>query len=435
MGGTWQQQNKALPGAYINILGKTPLSIKMGSRGIVALPLELGWGEKHKIYKVHPGDDTLRTLGSQIKDIIPLQEALKNASEVLVCKVNEGTKANVELTSGVTATAVCKGSRGNKISVVTKAVPSGGGKHTITTLMDGIEVDKQTVANYGEFKANGFITIGGSGTLTPGTKNLANGADTPAAGEPEYKGALDLFKKNNFNVICYTGTNSTIKNNIVNFVRELREDEGVKIQAVLSDLEVDYEGVIVVENGVILSCGHVLEAKDACAWVAGATAGANVNQSNTGKVYEDAIDVNPRLLKSEMEKKANAGKFIFKVDNNQRVSVVYDINSLTTFTPPKTKTFRKNRAVRTFDGIANDLNSIWENNYMGKIDNTEDGRSLYRASLVEYFKALQNLNAIQNFSPEDVVIEPGVDTDAIVVRVNIQPVDSAEKLYMEISVI
>ena len=51
MGGTWQQQNKSLPGAYINILGETPLSIKMSQRGIVALPVKLGWGEKGKVYK------------------------------------------------------------------------------------------------------------------------------------------------------------------------------------------------------------------------------------------------------------------------------------------------------------------------------------------------------------------------------------------------
>ena len=71
---------------------------------------------------------------------------------------------------------------------------------------------------------------------------------------------------------------------------------------------------------------------------------------------------------------------------------------------------------------------------MGKIDNNVDGRSLYRAALVEYFKTLQGINAIENFKPEDVVVEAGKESDAIVVNIAIQPVDSAEKLYMTINV-
>ena len=33
MAGTWESQNKVIPGAYINILTNTPLSITAGERG------------------------------------------------------------------------------------------------------------------------------------------------------------------------------------------------------------------------------------------------------------------------------------------------------------------------------------------------------------------------------------------------------------------
>lgn len=432
MGGTWQQQNKSLPGAYINILGKTPLTIKMSNRGIVALPLELGWGEKGKIYIVHPGDDTVKTLGDDIDNIVHLREALKNASEVLVCRVNGGQKASIELVTGVTAKAACEGVRGNNLSVITKATT--GGKFTITTYLSGVAVDQQTITAYADFKPNGFITIEGTAAVTAGTKTLTGGSNTQSS-DGDYTAALNAFKTQTFNTFGYVGSTQSVKALIEAYIKDLRENEGIKVQAVVSDYSCDYEGIIVVENGVVLSDGTTLKPEDVCSWVAGAAAGANVNQSNTGKVYEGAIDVSPRLLKSEMEEKADQGKFIFKVDSNQRVTVVYDINSLITYAPDKKKSFRKNRVIRAFDGIANDISSIWENNYMGKIDNTSDGRSLYRASLVEYFKALQGLNAIQNFTPEDVLVQAGVESDGILVTANIQPVDSSEKLYMEISVI
>ncbi|MFR1058916.1 MAG: hypothetical protein ACLSEY_00015 [Enterocloster sp.] len=43
-----------------------------------------------------------------------------------------------------------------------------------------------------------------------------------------------------------------------------------------------------------------------------------------------AIDVDPRMTKAEMENAVKAGKLIFKADSAQNVTVVYDINSLTT---------------------------------------------------------------------------------------------------------
>ena len=37
MAGTWENQNKVIPGAYINIRTNTPLSITAGDRGTVVI--------------------------------------------------------------------------------------------------------------------------------------------------------------------------------------------------------------------------------------------------------------------------------------------------------------------------------------------------------------------------------------------------------------
>lgn len=430
MAGTWQTENKELPGAYINIFGKTPISINLTERGIVALPIELGWGVKGQVYEVKPGDDTLKLLGSNIDEIVELREALKGASKVLVCKVNEGTKATIELTSGVNATAVCEGTKGNNITVITKTVDRD---HIISTYFNNSKVDEQTIKTYSDFISNGFIEIKGTGEITQGTKQLQGGTDTSTSAT-NYSDALKIFKTCNFNVLAYGGGDSETKSNIEAFIKEMRENEGIKVQGVMTNYSSDYEGIIVVENGVILKDGSKLTPGQTVNWVAGITAGANINQSNTGKVYADAIDVNPRYTRTQMEEKTKAGKVLFKVDNNQRVTLVYDINSLVTFSPDKKKSFRKNRVIRTLDNIANDVAVVWEYNYMGKIDNNADGRSLYRGALIDYFKTLQKLNAIENFNPEDVTVESGEESDAIIVNASIQPVDSAEKLYMTINV-
>lgn len=213
----------------------------------------------------------------------------------------------------------------------------------------------------------------------------------------------------------------------------MREDEGVKCQAVLANHIGDYEGVINVAQGVVMVDGSKLAAAEATAWVAGATAGASMTTSNTGMKYTGAIDVEPRMTKTEKETAVKAGKLIFDVDSAQNVTVVYDINSLTTFTPEKSKDLSKNRVIRTLDNIANDIASIFKSNYMGKINNNTDGRMLFKSALVDYFAGLQNMSAIDNFNPDDITVAPGDDIDAMLVDVYVEPVDSAEKLYMTVN--
>ncbi len=248
--------------------------------------------------------------------------------------------------------------------------------------------------------------------------------------------ALAALKTVHFNTLCYPydGAEYTVnKTTIVTWIKALRSEDGVKAQVVLANHTADDESVINVTNGVVLSGGTALTAAQATAWVAGVTAGANINQSNTGKIYSGAVDVTPRMTKSEMEAAISAGKFIFKVDSAQNVSAVYDINSLTTTTVDKGAVFQKNRVIRTIDGINSDIVEIFESNYIGKVNNNADGRTLLRSSLIEYFKELQRLSAIQNFEEKDVMVSVGLDSDAVVIDCYIQPVDSVEKIYITVN--
>lgn len=249
------------------------------------------------------------------------------------------------------------------------------------------------------------------------------------------KNVLEKLKTVEFNTICYPYDEEAaeIKTAITEWITGMREEEGIKVNAVLANVDADSEGIINVVQGVILSDSTKLTAAETTAWAAGVTAGASVTTSNTGMAYTGAIDVSPRMTKSQMEAAVKAGKFIFKVDSTQNVTVVSDINSLTTFTPEKGKVMSKNRVIRTVDGIANDVTSIFEGSYVGKINNNEDGRSMLKAALVDYFSTLQNIGAVQNFDTDDVTISAGTDSDAVVVDIAVQPVDSIEKIYMTVN--
>ena len=259
-----------------------------------------------------------------------------------------------------------------------------------------------------------------------GTAHTADTIDT----------ALAALMTVEFNVLVYPYDGAGYEANkavIKTWINTMRSEEGIKIQAVMANYVADNEAIINVTQGVKLVDGKELTPAQCTAWVGGITAGANINQSNTGQKYIGAIDVVPRMTKTEMEAAVAAGEWIFKVDTTQNVTAVYDINSLTTVTVDKGKQFTKNRVVRTIDGINNDITEIFESNYVGKINNNADGRSLLRASLIEYFNELQKLNAIQNFTPEDVTVNPGKDSDAVIIDCFIQPVDSVEKIYITVN--
>lgn len=345
MAGTWESQNKVLPGAYINIRTNEPLSITPGDRGTVVILQRMSVGTDAAIYTITALESAWPEKATE-EDKLLANEALKKAKTVLVYKL-------------------------------------------------------------------------------PATHTAE-----------DVKKALAVLKTVEFNVLCYPfdGTTEVAnKTAIATWIKAMREDEGVKCQAVLANHVADSEGIIDVAHGVVMADGVVLTAAQATAWVAGATAGASIATSNTGMVYTGAIDVSPRMTKTEMETAVKAGKFIFKVDSAQNVTVVYDINSLTEITPEKGKMFTKNRVIRTLDNIANDVTKIFESSYIGKVNNNDGGRSLLKASLVEYFVTLQGMDAIQNFETEDVIIAAGSDSDAVVITANIQPVDSVEKIYITVN--
>ena len=338
MAGTWETQDKVLPGAYINIRTNEPLSITPGDRGIAVVLQEMSVGEDGQIYTITATEQAYPEKATA-EDKKLVAEALKKAKTVLVYKLPE-----------------------------------------------------------------------------------THDADAVNA-------ALEKLKTVQFNTLCYpydtepeaASSNKTV---ITEWIKSMREEEGVKCQAVLANHEADSEGIINVVQGVILTDGTR---------VAGATAGAGITTSNTGMKYMGAVDVSPRMTKTEMETAVRAGKLIFKVDSAQNVTIVSDINSLTTTMPEKGKFFTKNRVIRTLDNLANDISLIFESNYVGQANNTEDGRALLRAGLVDYLTVLQNMAAIQNFETDDVTVVAGTDSDAVVVDVFVQPVDSVEKIYITVN--
>lgn len=432
-GGTWTTQNKVRPGAYINVRSSGGLGPADSVSGVTALPIALDFGPENEVVTVTSSSD-LTAFGYDLTDpqLLLLREALKQAATVLVYRVGSGGKAAA--TEGdLSITALYGGTRGNAISVVSKENVNVKDAYDVETYLAGSLVDRQTAKTIEELSANRVVNFAGSGELSAFSIVLESGSNTPATVN-DYMTFFSKIQVFEFNTLALPVQDEVIKTAGVSFINRMRNEEGKKCQLVVAGHAANNEAVINVKNGVILLDGTRITAEQATAWVAGASASAGVATSLTYKKYDGAIDVTQRFLNTEIIEALQNGEFVF-TEQRGEVVIEQDINSLTSFTVDKSKDFSKNRVLRCLDDIANNSKKAFEDNFIGQINNDQDGRELYKADRINYFNGLQGAGAITNFSADDIEISAGNEKDSIVLNVQVQPVDAMEKLYMTVEVL
>lgn len=443
-GGNWISQNKILPGVYINTKSRGNLPVSVGTKGVVAICKELSWGATGKVQEYIPGDDPTPIIGSDLlsTDALFLREMIKGSDntpapiKVLIYRPEgtSGVKATATI-GALTATAKYIGTRGNDITIVVTADPDNAGFYTVVTSIDGSIVDSQYIDDLGDLISNDWVDFTGTGTTittTAGTA-LTTGAN-PTVAAADHAAFMTAIEPYTFDIVAYDGSNATIAAAYTAFATRVSNSIGKKCQAVMGGASAqNSEWAINVLNGVKLSDGTALTANQAVYWVAGAEAGAPYNKSLTYAQYPGAVEANPKKTLAETEAAVLAGNIVF-IDDFDRVKICTDINTLTTFTTDKGSEYSKNRVMRVLNQLCNDIYMQFSLNYIGKVDNNDEGRKLMKGWVVGYLNEMQANNGIQNFDADDVEVLQGSTLDAVIVNIAIMPVDSVEKIYITVTV-
>ena len=320
-------------------------------------------------------------------------------------------------------TAKYPGKRGNDICIKIAENVDESDCWDVETYLDAEVVDAQTVTRIEDLRENAFVEFGGTGGLTAAAGIYLTGGTTAAATGSAYTAFLEAAEKEDFNALAYNGADEKTKKLFVNFTKRMREEEGVKFVTVLHDYPAaDHEGVISVGT-----------AAELVYWTAGASAGAEVNESLTNAAYDGEYEVDARLKKSDYIKGIRKGQLLF-YEEDGTLRVLRDINSFTSFAAAKNSDFSSNRVVRVLDSIANDVANIFSKYYLGKQSNNANGRNLLKAEILAYHEELMKLEAIEGFTADDITVEKGTEKQDVVVYEAIQPVDAMEKLYMKVEV-
>lgn len=441
-GGIWTSQNKVLPGVYIRFKTGTALGLTVGERGVVTICEPMSWGPVAQVTPVTLTTDVTPITGYDIT--APqnrfLQEMFKGTNRtsapttILLYRPTASGSAQAKVTTGeLTATAVYPGARGNDISVVITELTEPESTFTVSTVVDGAIVDQQTAAQISELVANAWVTFSGTGALAATTgAALTGGADgtVQSAAYSAYLTAIEPYK---FDIMVYDGSDSTVQTALLSFIERVNENNGQYCQLVASGLSnPDSRYVININSPVTLSDGTELTPQQVTWWAGGASAGALYNQSLTYAQYPGAVSTTMQTV-DQFTQAVQAGNFVLFAENGV-VKVMQDINSLTTYTEDIGQVYSKNRVMRLCNTIANDIFQQFSESFIGVVNNNEQGRARFQASIVGYLQQIQDNQGIQNFTSDDVEVLAGSAIDAIVVNVAVQAVDSVEKVYLSLEI-
>lgn len=429
-GGNYTVQNKKLPGAYINFVSAARATASLSERGFAAMPLVLDWGAQG-VFTVTQ-DEFLRNSSKVFgydythEKLKGLRDLFKHAQTLYAYRLNTGVKA-----ANTFGTAKHSGIRGNDIKIAVAANADNEDLFDVKTYLGTSLVDTQTVADakgltnndFVDFKADAVLSLTASTPMTGGT----NGAEVTGL---DWQNALAAFEKYSFNTLGCVTTTDTVKDLCVAYTKRMRDEVGVKFQCVVYKKNTtDTESNISVENKLV---GETTDNESASLvyWTTGAQAGCKVNKSCTNMEYDGEFDIDTNYTQTQLAAALDEGKFMFHQVGDD-IRVLEDINTLVTVTEEKGEDFKNNQTIRVIDQIGNDIAVLFNTKYLGIIPNNRSGRVSLWNDIVKQHQELQNIQAIEDFEPESVVVTQGDNKRAVAVRDAVKPINAMTHLYLD----
>lgn len=448
--GNWSNTDlPVLPGLYTNFQAAAQNAIGSGARGTVVVPVKAHWGPEKAFVEI----------GSEaaIQELFSLNESgnatayttlrlalLAQPRKVLAYRLTSSAAASASLTLQDTAgtpanvlriTAQYKGARGNNLRLTVADNLIDNAKKDIK-LYDGSQLLKTFTFAAGSVQAaadavnhdpaNGWIT---ATVLAPGNGGLAALSNAPLVGgdsgiaglaNADYLAALAAFETQDFHVLALDGaTDPALLASIAAWTKRVRsEGKGILTvvggsaaddtaadavaKAVARSAGLDHEGIVNVASGIKLA-GVAYSSAQTAAWVAGLIAGTALSGSTT---YAPAPfeDVTRRWTRSEQEAAVKGGVFLL-VHDGRKVKVLKGVNSLVSVRAGQNKGWQKIRKIRVLDQINANLQQTAEDFYIGKVNNTVEGRLSLMGAGLEYLRRLASENVIEA-TGYDVKLDP-----------------------------
>ncbi len=421
-GGTYISQNKVLPGAYFQFVSKSAATAVLADRGVAAMALELNWGPDNVIFDADMADfqkNSMKIFGYDYtaEELQPIRELLCHAKKLHLYKLTSGgTKAENEF-----ATAVCCGTRGNDLQLVIQKEEDKE-DYIVSLYLDTVKVDEQEVKSVQDLVDNDYVTwkkSEGSNLTATASVQFAGGSNKEAE-EATHQKFLNIIESYpDTNAVGYMGKNDELKDLYIKFATRMRDEVGIKLQAVVYNKAADNIAVVNVKND-----------ENLVPWVTGVVAGTAVNKSAANMKYDGELTVDAGYTQKELESALKAGEFVLH-QVGTGIYVLDDINSFVSVTDEMGEVFKDNQTVRVIDNISASIAAVFTEKYIGKVPNNASGRTSLWSDIVRIHQKLNDMQAIEGFESSDIVVLEGDHKKSVAVNSAITVVNTMTKLYMK----
>lgn len=479
-GGTWEQTNRpVLPGLYMNFQAAASSAIQAGTRGTVVVPVKANWGPVGTFVEVGSEAAIERIYAANALDNGTAYTSLKLAllggpKKLLAYRVANAAAKTATLTlkdssdaNVLQLDAKYPGDRANGFYVTIQPGVIDNTKHevrlfegnrmlyalltadiTAASLAKEINSDERNVWVTAQAIGDGagvVATVAGAAFKggVSGNDDLTNA---------EYIAVQGALEGEQFDVLALDqAADAPLLASFAAWVKRVR-GEGKPVMAVFGgsaaddtsatavqkaaarSLALNHEGVINVGTGVRLGDAFYSSAETS-AYVAGLIAGQRLNQSTT-YAATPFDDVTRRWTRAEQEQAVQNGVFIFFHDGRQ-VKALRGVNTLVTPAAGQNNAWKKIRSIRVLDAINTDLQRSAEDTYIGKVNNTEEGRQALISAMKAYLALLAQSNVIEA-DGYDVILDPAYygtapvlkpEADQVFLQWNVKLTDVMEQLF------
>lgn len=250
---------------------------------------------------------------------------------------------------------------------------------------------------------------------------------------------LALFEPLNADYLVLPGWEKTWEDSIKNWIKKQRE-KGKKIKAVLPDYAADYEGIINYATDNVAVVWDDTEkvvtytAAEYCCRIGGILAGLPLTRSSTYYVLDEIVDIQHA---EDPDADIDSGKLIIIFDG-EKYKIGRGVTSLTTVSETAPEDFKKIKIVEGADLIRNDIYTTFEDNFVGKLNNTYDNKQNFVGAVCEYFAGLydtvldreeENYVEIDKAANEEYLKAQGRDTSEMTAQ-KIAEANTGSKLFL-----
>lgn len=196
--------------------------------------------------------------------------------------------------------------------------------------------------------------------------------------------ALERLKNRKWSYLAVPGITDEEIDTVVTYIKEQRSTYHKSFKAVLPNVSADSEGIINFVTDNIKVGSKTYTTAEFSMRIAGILAGLPLNRSAT---YYTLPEVDSITESETPDTDVDNGKLIL-INDGSKIKIARGVNSLTTITETKGDDFKKIKIVETVDMIRDDIRTTFEDDFVGKVENSYDNKIIFIAAINKYFTDL-----------------------------------------------